>query len=360
MNAFAGLTSKSDVCKNMFERIKGFAEAVSTMTDSIINLELQECINKVSDMCRCICLCDVMRQFAEEVGKLMKFIVDLFKETSERLSCLWAALDYCKNCLSDCLDEAAEAKQFCITAFDHGGNLIEACNTVKGELEGLTHFDAGAVETLKTLASGEDLRKAIDLAQSMDDVMLECVTKVVDMASVIRKGWEGLPPILTEGIEDLNTAGKEDDDPDTPDTAPDVEELDNCKTEMVDANLFDGIQAGMKGFDGVNGKVEKCKGMLELSQGFSDKTTATIESFNGTWNIETMANKIKEICRCATLAEMIQQFAQQIKQLVMSILALLQAAMEKFGNMDLGDVVSAAIPDSIEEGIANLAGKFGW
>ena len=36
----------------------------------------------------------LIKQFAEEVGKLIKWIISLFQETNSKLSALWAALAY--------------------------------------------------------------------------------------------------------------------------------------------------------------------------------------------------------------------------------------------------------------------------
>lgn len=362
MQAFNGLASKADVCKAMFERIKGFAEAVATMTDSIMNLDVKAVIDKVQDMCKCICMCDVMRQISEEVGKLIKFIINLFKETSEKLSSLWAALDFCKDCLSDCLVGALDAKQFCVDAFEHGCSIIETCGSIEGQLEGISSMEMSAVASIKSLASGEEMRRAIDLSQSMHDKMLQCADRVMAMVDRVKTGWDALPPIITDGIQDATEHGKAIDDPEPANTERDIVELDICKDEIVNANLFGAVQSGLKAFSGVNDKVEVCKSLLQTSQGAADNTSSTIESFMGSWSLETMADKIKDICRCVALGQMIRQLAEQIKNLVKSIISLLQAAMDKFSGMklDLGDAVSAVIPDSVEAGLANLAGKFGW
>jgi len=356
MNAFRGLTSKAEVCMNLYEKIKGFAEAVTSITDAMMDLDVQAVISKVKDMCKCIRLTDVMRQFCEQVQRLITFIIDLFKEVSEKLSCLWAALDYAKDCLSDCGAAASAAKDMCVAAFEHGCSLIETCTSIKGQLESVTGMDASAVQAIKDLAGGDDVKRSIDLAQGMDDQILQCTEKVLSMIDTVKQGWDGLPPIVTDGIDDLVEAGKADDDPSPADTERDIADLDSCKGEVDSSSLLNVAQVSMNCFSGVSDKVEVCKSMLETSQGFSDSCNGTISEFMGTWNLDTMGDKIKQICRCVTLGEMMRQFAEQVKNLVMSIVALLQSILDKFTNLPIPDLGSVAdgIQDAISDGIEKL------
>merc|ERR1711937_1100824 len=107
---------------------------------------------------------------------------------------------------------------------------------------------------------------------------------------------------------------------------------------MDGADLVEAAQCGIRNLDGVSQKADVCKSMLEKCMGFSDNIRSTVDSFMGTWNLETMGNKIKEICRCVTLGGMIKQFGLQIKNLVLMMLEVLQTAREKFKNLPIPDI----------------------
>jgi len=354
--AFNGLTSKADVCMNLFERIKSFAEAVATITEAMMDLDVREVISKVKDMCRCIRLTDVMRAFCEGVRRLITFIIDLFKECSERLSCLWAALDYAKDCLESCGAAAVEAKERCVEAFAHGTELIDICTSVRGQLENLDDMNAGSIAAFKNLADGDEVSRSIDLARGMDDQVVACVEKVVSLIDTVRQGWEGLPSIVTDGIDDLVGSGRSDDDPSPADVEGDISELDICRGEVESAGLLETVQALLKSFTGVSDKVDLCKSMLSSAEGFSDGCSGSIAEFMGTWNLETMGDKIRQICRCAALGEMLRQFAEEVKRLVMSVISLLEALLSKVTNPplpDLGDMADS-VGDAISDGLDKI------
>lgn len=62
---------------------------------------------------------------------------------------------------------------------------------------------------------------------------------------------------------------------------------------------------------------------------------AVVDSFMGVWDIQTAIDKIKEMCRIVKLGEMMKQFASQIKSLLMAVINLMKASIEKFKKMDL-------------------------
>jgi hypothetical protein len=74
--------------------------------------------------------------------------------------------------------------------------------------------------------------------------------------------------------------------------------------------------------------------------------------FLGVWTLESTKDKIIEMCRLVNLGEMIKQFAAQIKTLLMSIIVLMRAAIDKFKNIDLAD----AMDDAVEQ-VADMVGN---
>merc|ERR1712125_247429 len=102
--------------------------------------------------------------------------------------------------------------------------------------------------------------------------------------------------------------------------------------------MLESVNACVSAFSAVSDKAEVCKTMLQSSEGFADKCTGTIDAFMGTWDLETMGSKITEICRCARLGELIRQFVEQIKNLVMSILSLLKLMMSKLSGSPVAGI----------------------
>jgi hypothetical protein len=184
------------------------------------------------------------------------------------------------------------------------------------------------------------------------------LTQVVSMIARVEAGFHGLPPIVTEGI-DMEQAGAGEDDPAPADTAGDIEEIKTCKGAIEEASLVNGIAAGVAGFEGTSAKAARCNEMLAMSQGFAEATTGTIEVFMGSWNLEVMGNKLTEICRCVELGSMMKQFAEETKALVLAIVALLQASMEKFGNMEM-PALENLTADSAMSAAADIAESVGF
>jgi hypothetical protein len=61
---------------------------------------------------------DVMQHLAQATGPLMEILIDLFQHTAERISKLWSALAFAKDCIQDCLIHVKEIRQLCTDAKD--------------------------------------------------------------------------------------------------------------------------------------------------------------------------------------------------------------------------------------------------
>ena len=94
VSGFDGLISKAQICDQLFEAIKNFAAAVRTITGAFINFDVAECVSKAKDMCRCIHLSGLMKQFAEGAGKLIRSILELFNCASDKIGAYVLSGDY--------------------------------------------------------------------------------------------------------------------------------------------------------------------------------------------------------------------------------------------------------------------------
>jgi len=336
MAAFDGLTAKAAVCQQMFETVASFSKRVASITNAVVNFDASAVIELpqlAKEMCRCIKMSSLIKQFATEAGRLIHAIIELFQQTADKMGVLFAALDHAKDCLCACAREAREAKRLCADAYGDGKALVEYTLSVKGQLEGFTRLDPSSLRAAQQLMRGEEIRAMLQLAEQMDELVVQCIEKVANMIRIVTEGFRGLPEIITDGISDL-TAADTSDIAAPANTERDIAEL-NAATEAINAsNLLSAVSAGVKGFSGTAAKANVCNEMLCATQDFADNTSQTVEVFMGSWNLDVMGNKVQEIFRCVKLGTVMQQFSEQTKALVLSIVALLQATIQKFSQME--------------------------
>jgi len=88
-NAFDGIVSKGNLCRDMFETIHAFAKDVSGVSDAIQNFKLGKMVGKIRDLVkdiwRCLRLSDLIRSFAEAAGRLIKWIMKLIQTLKEKI-----------------------------------------------------------------------------------------------------------------------------------------------------------------------------------------------------------------------------------------------------------------------------------
>ena len=363
LRAFEQLSSKAKQSRSMFESIQGFAKDVEQITVDFTKMDVVSLASHVKEILRCIRLLDVMRKFAEGTKKIIQVIIDLFKSMSSRISTLWSALAFAKQCMADCVEYVKQATALCLEAHDKSKSLIDKSLSIKGQLESVGGMNAQTVGAVRELSQGNEIREAIDLATGMDNLVMDCTAKVTSMVDRVSEGFQKLPPIITNGI-DMKEAGKRDQDPQPADVEKDISDLEESRQAIESAHILKACSAGMHGFSSVSQKAGVSKDMLELVESFSSDCSKTIESFMGVWDLESAMDKIKEMCRLVSLGELMKQFASQIKRLVVAIIALMQAAIKKFSSLnlkDLGlnDIASVANVGSISEGVNKVTDKLG-
>mmetsp|Transcript_25800 Transcript_25800/g.38944 ORF Transcript_25800/g.38944 Transcript_25800/m.38944 type:complete len:582 (+) Transcript_25800:90-1835(+) len=348
VNAFDGLTSKGEICRTMFSTIKDFAVDIVEMTQVLKEFKIHKFVGKVKDLVRdiwrCLRLGDLIKAFALQVGKLVKWIIDLFKICNERLSMIWGALAYAKDVMADVVQYILEAMGLCDTAKEKSDKILETSREISGHMGNMGNFNASTMKSLKDLMDGDEIKSMIDLAMSMDDIVLEAVQKIITMIQKVTEAFGNIPEVITEGISDMSEAGKADEDPDPADATEDVKELDANKSDIEAANPFQIIQASRAGISNVESKVLKTRDMIQQSRGFAESCNGNIDDFMGSWDLQKAMQKLIEMCRLVKLGEMLKQFAEQIRRVVKAVLDMLRALRDKIMNIDL-------VPDALEDAI---------
>jgi len=239
VQAFAQITEKAQRSQTLFDSIRGFANDVQEIAQAFEDMNPAKVAAKSKDMLRCIRLSDEMRRIAQGAGKLIQMMIQLFEATADRISVLWSALAFAKDCMVDCVTHVKEAKQLCVEAKDKSVVLVTKSLSVKDQLQQLGHINLQSVQAVRSLSQDGEIQEAIDLATHMDDLVMECSGKVVAMVDRVREGFENLPTILTEGV-DVAAAGSgcAEGNPEPATVEPDIAELEESRVALESADLI--------------------------------------------------------------------------------------------------------------------------
>ena len=339
--AYSGISTKTVVCKTIFEAIKKFAHAVMSITDAFRNLDVKAVVSKIKDIWRCIRLSDLMINLAKAAGRVIGLILSVFEGASGKLSELWAALKKAKDCLVESVRPASEVKQLCMDANDRSIALQEKTDGASIKTRGIGGDEPRKfITTIKSLGMVQDIREAIDIAGNMDEMVIACSDKVGSMVEKVKETYDELPDIITDGIPEMMEAGSSNEDPIPPDVQKDIDDLERAEEIVADSNLISAVRATRDGFSGVSDKILISRDMMESFQGFAQNISKTIDSFLGVWNLELARDKIIDICRIITLGDLMKRFAAQIKRLLHAIIAFLATMVDRLENL---------IPDKLED-----------
>jgi len=127
--------------------------------------------------------------------------------------------------------------------------------------------------------------------------------------------------------------------------------------EVEAANLFEAVGKSADGFDGIGAKVGRCGDMIVESRGFADACRAAIASFGGAWDLESAQGHIVELFEIVSLGKLIQQFAREIARLIRANIALMEAVMNKFQDIDFVPDQIEDLVDDIGDGLKDLGKK---
>ena len=351
VEAFTQLYDKAKRSKSLFITVQEFAQNVYEITQTFSDMKVSEFTSKGRDMLECLSLCDVMRQVAQGAGKLLQILIQLFEMTADRVSELWSALAFAKECMQDSVEIVERAKTLCTQAKTKSQDLITTSRSIHDKLHDIGSINRESIQAVRALVKGGEIESAIDLVRNMDDEVVACADGMTQMVQKVEKGFANFPPILTQGM-DMRVAGRQDDDPEPLDVEQDVRELDEARVAIEESEVVTVIVAGRNGFKGVSEKSATCKDTLALVEEFSGTCRGAIDSFVSVWDVESAMGKVVEMCRLVNLGELMKQFSEQVKKLLLSILALLKAALDKFQNgiPDFPENVNEAI-GAAKEGI---------
>ena len=243
----------------------------------------------------------------------------------------------------------------CLSACDKSTALIEKSRGIKTQLESAGAINLKSISIVRDLSDGEEIKEAVDLAQNMDDLVIDCTGKVESMVDRVIEGFRNLPEMLTEGI-DVENSGKTEEDPEPIDMEKDVTEIEEAHHALEESNVVDAARAGARDFGGVADKSDIVRSNLGIVREFASSCDSTIEAFMGSWDLESASRKIDEMCRLVSLGELMKKFASQIKRLVVAMVKFLKASIEKFSKLDVKEL-AGDIRESINDKVDDFKDK---
>jgi hypothetical protein len=261
--------------------------------------------------------------------------------------------------MADCVQYVNEAKVSCFDARDKSKSLIDKSRSVQDKLQVIGKVNRESFNVIRELSQSNEIADAIELAGNMDDLVLDCASKCTSMIDRVCEGFSNLPPIITDGMN-MQEVGKSDDDPQPVGVEKDIEELDKSRDAIEKADILTTFRSATNGFDAVSTKSEMCRDLFSTVEGFATNCDGTIQAFMGVWDFGSANEKIVDMCRLVSLGELMRQFADQIKQLILAILAFLKAAKDKLFSFDITDLANFdGLSERIDDKLDNVKEQFG-
>lgn len=208
LQAFTQLSEKAKRSRSLFDQVSDYAGNIIDITKAFHKLQINSVVSKAKQLLHCLRMTDIMKQLAQAAGRLLEMIIELFQHLAERISKLWAALAFAKDCMQDCLVHVKEAQEFCAAAKEKSINLLNKSMAIKGELDSVGDINMKSIQSVRQLASGGDIQEAIDMAKNMDDLVLDCSSKTTDMVDRVGKGLRISPRFSPRALNPVRLANK--------------------------------------------------------------------------------------------------------------------------------------------------------
>jgi len=370
--AFEGLRRNGELSKDMFLSIQNFAESVESVSGSFRSLgtdnanvkDKLKMVGKVrtvaKDAWRCLRLSNLMKAFAEQVGKLIRWIITLFQMASAKLGAIWGALANAKDAMAGCLFCVQQSIRLCEDSKSKSLLLMETSREIHSHLisilDGGFKFNLKAMDSVRELADGEEILLCIQLGTNIDKMFTECVDQVVTTIDTVDDAIRNMPEVLTNDVPELAAiddgdadadAGDDDDDDDeveqrtrsttrshtqarSVNIEDDVQQLESMRSGIQEASPLTVLNKSAEGFASVGDTVEKCVDMICTSRGFADTCQASIDSFtSGEWDLQVATGHLLELVAVRDAGLQMRDFVTGVLELVRANVALMEAIRSK-------------------------------
>jgi len=382
--AFDGLQRNGEISKDMFSSIQTFAEDVASVSGSFQDFKAEDfrsfkSLGKIRQAAksawRCLRLSGLIKTFAEQVGKLIQWIISLFKIASQKLGSIWGALANAKEILAVCLAGVNESLRLCDESKEKSRLLMSTSGEVRDHLLNIMKIGktgpTRAMKSLVNLADGDEILLCIDLGTNIDDMFAECIQQVIGTIDRVDRAISDMPEVLKEGVPKMvpvedGDGNSNDDiefedydyqtgqvprgiDGDDDDSSPritlsrasaaktrklivheNVRALEDMTKSIESSSPLTVIQRSAEGFEGVHEAVGKCSDLIMGSRSHAQACFSAIDSFNnGEWNLNHATKHILEIFAIRDAGMAMKVLAESILELVKANVALMKTVRSR-------------------------------
>lgn len=329
-NAFMAIASKSEICRKVFDVIRKFATSITSITQSILELDISAVISKVKDILTAIGLCRYIKEFAEGCRGLMEKIVDLFEGAADKLSLLWKALTSAKDRMTDCLADVVDAHSFC----DAAGEKMKLLRNLMDGIDERLNPDSPLTLVTKSFSGSSKLGDSINVAREIDEQVAAAKSKMEHAANAIAKEYNTLPPMITDGISEPI------DDDDVEVEAAAKSQIAKMESELEEfeksldmiKSTDNSLTSGKLFYNQVSSlprKMDTCEQMIDICRNCASKGKLSIDTFLGKWSLETAVSQIQQMCRLVSTSRILEKNVMHIRRMLLLMSRFLKEIMKQ-------------------------------
>jgi len=108
-------------------------------------------------------------------------------------------MQYVHLCVENCNDAWGRSRELCDLS-------AEIRDLLRGAIPGGREGTQSALASIKDLCDGDEIRRAIELGTTMDDIVKECVAHILDTIREVCGAIKSMPAVLTEGVAEAGEA----------------------------------------------------------------------------------------------------------------------------------------------------------
>ena len=101
-----------------------------------------------------------------------------------------------------------------------------------------------------------------------------------------------------------------------------------------------------------------CQELVNVMRSFCEQALETIDSFLKSWDLESAAAKLRDMCRLANFGNLVKAWAKQCKILIVAMVRLLQTALDKFGTKEGLSDLAMGTKEQLEDAVDLVKDKF--
>jgi hypothetical protein len=293
-----------------------------------------------------------MGKWLKKVGRLADKVYDKVRdkvkeEVTER--CDWVD-DWSENVQAflakgrECAALSRETVAICDTTMTKRQQMIDFGEEIQATLTKFTSGETGdknsassLLTTIKELTAGDKVKAAMEIAQGLDVVAMQCVEKSKAMIDAMEDGMDCFPPALQNIIEQRAQAQQDDDKDDNvqellKDLDRDMNDVQTCIESIQNMNLATALTVGVEAFTQLTEKAQRSRSLFDAVRTFATSVSDIAVALE-TMNPVEVASKSRDILRCLRLSEDMQLIAEAAGKLIQCLVPLFKATADRISDL---------------------------